>query len=248
MANRLADMHDVAPELTEAVAERITTRELHDAALARPRRVRAPHRRRGRAHVRRPDRRRRAARRRRPARARPRAAHRRRRPRAGRAAARLRRPTSSSASSTRWPRAPGHGRCKLRVDAALRDRARAGRYAYVHDRGPDFAAGIWVVDPLFMLDARPPASSTDDNARRAGTRRRVLRRRRPRRRRPARGRARRPRARKQQARQRQRRGDTAQPRARPRPARRPDGPHAPSQLEALQGDRLPPARRATTAT
>ena len=41
----------------------------------------------------------------------------------------------------------------LRVDAALRDRARAGRYAYVHDRGPDFAAGIWVVDPLFMLDA-----------------------------------------------------------------------------------------------
>jgi len=41
----------------------------------------------------------------------------------------------------------------LRVDGALRDRARTGRYAYVHDRGPDFAAGIWVVDPLFMLDA-----------------------------------------------------------------------------------------------
>jgi hypothetical protein len=41
----------------------------------------------------------------------------------------------------------------LHVDAALRDRARTGRFAYVHDRGPDFAAGIWVVDPVFMLDA-----------------------------------------------------------------------------------------------
>jgi len=33
MAHRLADMHDVAPELTAAVAARVTTGELHDQAL-----------------------------------------------------------------------------------------------------------------------------------------------------------------------------------------------------------------------
>ena len=49
--------------------------------------------------------------------------------------------------------APSAPRPQLRVDTALRDRARTGRYAYVHDRGTDFAAGIWVVDPVFMLDA-----------------------------------------------------------------------------------------------
>ena len=33
MANKLADMHELAPELTEAVAKRITTSDLHDKAL-----------------------------------------------------------------------------------------------------------------------------------------------------------------------------------------------------------------------
>ena len=33
MAHRLADMHDIAPELTQAVAARVTTSELHDQAL-----------------------------------------------------------------------------------------------------------------------------------------------------------------------------------------------------------------------
>src|SRR4051794_39959364 len=33
MAHRLADMHDVAPQLTQAVAARVTTTELHDQAL-----------------------------------------------------------------------------------------------------------------------------------------------------------------------------------------------------------------------
>ena len=42
---------------------------------------------------------------------------------------------------------------KLRIDGMLRERARTGRYAYVHERGADFAAGIWVIDPVFMLDA-----------------------------------------------------------------------------------------------
>jgi hypothetical protein len=34
----------------------------------------------------------------------------------------------------------------------VRDRAGNGRYALVRERGQDFAAGIWVVDPAFMLD------------------------------------------------------------------------------------------------
>src|SRR3954471_5947315 len=33
LANRLADMHEIAPELTEAVAQRLSSPELHDAAL-----------------------------------------------------------------------------------------------------------------------------------------------------------------------------------------------------------------------
>jgi Domain of unknown function (DUF427) len=41
---------------------------------------------------------------------------------------------------------------KLRITSETRDRARNGRYAFAHDRGQDFAAGIWVVDPAFMLD------------------------------------------------------------------------------------------------
>jgi hypothetical protein len=41
---------------------------------------------------------------------------------------------------------------KIRVTSDARDRARNGRYAFVHERGQDFAAGIWVVDPAFMLD------------------------------------------------------------------------------------------------
>ena len=41
---------------------------------------------------------------------------------------------------------------ELRITGEVRDRARNGRYAFVHERGHDFAAGIWVVDPAFMLD------------------------------------------------------------------------------------------------
>jgi hypothetical protein len=33
MANRFADMHEIAPQLTEAVAKRITSTDLHDKAL-----------------------------------------------------------------------------------------------------------------------------------------------------------------------------------------------------------------------
>ncbi|MDP9259757.1 MAG: hypothetical protein M3Q31_24840, partial [Actinomycetota bacterium] len=54
--------------------------------------------------------------------------------------------------------------CKLRVDGALRERARTGRYAYVHERGADFAAGIWVIDPVFMLDAIREQLEASDGA------------------------------------------------------------------------------------
>ena len=41
---------------------------------------------------------------------------------------------------------------KVRIAGAIRDRARTGRYAFVYDRGQDFAASIWVIDPAFMID------------------------------------------------------------------------------------------------
>jgi hypothetical protein len=44
------------------------------------------------------------------------------------------------------------GALKLRITGEVRDRARNGRYAFAHDRGRDFAAGIWVIDPAFMID------------------------------------------------------------------------------------------------
>jgi hypothetical protein len=41
---------------------------------------------------------------------------------------------------------------KVRITGAIRDRARTGRYAFVYERGEDFAASMWVIDPVFMLD------------------------------------------------------------------------------------------------
>jgi hypothetical protein len=52
----------------------------------------------------------------------------------------------------------------VRVTPEIRDRARNGRYAYVDDRGADFAAGIWVIDPAFMIDLAHNALSQDDDA------------------------------------------------------------------------------------
>ena len=163
MANRLADMHEIAPELTEAVAKRITTADLHDKALRdlgafvhrtivedeHTYAVRiddgalldaAEQIDRARPHL---------------------TADGRRQLAASSAAS----PTSSTASSTRSPRAPRPGRSRSRITREIRDRARNGRYAYVHDRGQDFADGIWVVNPVFMIDlvhehlARPTTTS-----------------------------------------------------------------------------------------
>ena len=151
------------------------------------------------------------------------------------------RTTSSTPVSTRSPRAPAAAPSSLRVDAALRERARVGRYAYVHERGRDFAAGVWVIDPVFMLDVireRLDAAEADDTAsprderyfagagldepRPEGGRRRG--------RRPPRAGARPP-----------RRGRALEPRARPRPARRPA--RAVRRAAAgAEGDRLPPDR------
>ena len=185
---------------------------------ARPRRLRAPHARRGRARLRRAHRRRRAARRRRADRARPRPAD--------------RRPTGDSsprildcppdkldarARRARRPR-PHDGAASCASTARCASAPRTGRYAYVHERGPDFAAGIWVIDPVFMLDAireqldrqrrhaprasratSPAPASTTHELRAAGEQDRAQR---------------------ADARARQIEATRSQPRPRPRPARR----------------------------
>jgi len=51
---------------------------------------------------------------------------------------------------------------KVQIDAQLRDRAANGRYAWTFDRGRDFARGVWVVDPLFMLDVVHDRLEADD--------------------------------------------------------------------------------------
>ena len=151
MANRLADMHEIAPQLTEAVAKRITSTDLHDKALhdlgafVHRTVVEDEHTYAVRiddgAHARR-----RRADRRTPAPTSPPTANA-RSPRSSAASS-----SGSTPSSTRSPPAPRPERCKLRITGDVRDRARNGRYAFVHERGRDFAAGIWVVDPAFMLD------------------------------------------------------------------------------------------------
>jgi hypothetical protein len=150
LAAKLADMHEITPELTRAVAQRITTTELHDRALRdlgafvhrtvvedeRPYAVRIDDG----ALLDGPDQ----------------IEHARGHLDAGgqRQAASLLGCTLEQLDAeldTLAARAKTKA-LKLRIDGDLRDRARAGRYAYVHDRGRDFAAGIWVIDPVFMLD------------------------------------------------------------------------------------------------
>lgn len=41
---------------------------------------------------------------------------------------------------------------KAQITPEIRQRAANGRYAYVHDPGRDFAASVWVVDPVFIID------------------------------------------------------------------------------------------------
>ena len=151
LANRLADMHDVAPQLTGAVAQRISTPELHDAALRdlgafvhrtlvedeTAYAVRIDDGALLDAHAQ-------------LALARAQLDERGRQD----AAAALGCPLDELDETLDGLDGQAKSRhVMLRVDATLRERARTGRYAYVHERGPDFAAGIWVVDPAFMIDA-----------------------------------------------------------------------------------------------
>jgi hypothetical protein len=151
MAHRLADMHDVAPELTEAVAARVTTSELHDQAVrdlggfvhrtvVENEHVYAvriddgvlldgaeqvDH---ARNHL--------------------------TAERHAEAAAALGCDAEKLDSELDALAARAKSSAlKLRVDGTLRDRAANGRYGWVFERGQDFAAGIWVIDPVFMLDA-----------------------------------------------------------------------------------------------
>jgi hypothetical protein len=150
MANRLADMHQIAPKLTEAVAKRITTDDLHDAALkdmgafVHRTIVEDEH-----AYAVRID------------------------------DGAMLDGTEQIEQARRHLTETGRQQLtgilgcdpgeldreldalavraktralKVRITSETRDRARNGRYAYVHERGQDFAAGIWVVHPVFMLD------------------------------------------------------------------------------------------------
>jgi hypothetical protein len=161
MANRLADMHDISPQLTEAVAQRITTGALHDKALqdlgafvhrtlvedehAYAVRIddgalldAAEQITRARGHL-------------------DPVARRQLIGALGCTDERL-----DAEIDTLTARAKSRA-LTLRVTPEIRDRARNGRCAYVHDRGADFAAGIWVIDPAFMIDLAHHALSQDDN-------------------------------------------------------------------------------------
>ena len=163
MANRLADMHEIAPQLTDAVAKRITSTDLHDKALQdlgafvhrtivedeHTYAVRiddgamldaAEQIAHAREHLGSQEQRQIAA-------------------ILGCKPDRL-----DAELDTLTARAKSRA-LKIRVTAEVRDRARNGRYAFVHDRGQDFAAGIWVVDPAFILDLVHEQLNKDDATR-----------------------------------------------------------------------------------
>jgi hypothetical protein len=150
MANQLANMNAIAPDLTEAVAKRITSSELHDKALkdlgafVHRTVVEDEHTyavriddgamldgheqvQQARAHV------------------------------SSESAAQLAGILGCDLDKvekeldTLAARAKTNA-LKVRITGEIRDRARTGRYAFVFDRGKDFAASIWVIDPVFMLD------------------------------------------------------------------------------------------------
>jgi hypothetical protein len=150
MANRLADMHEIAPQLTDAVAKRITSTDLHDKALQdlgafvhrtvvedeHTYAVRiddgsmldaAEQIEHARAHLTADGQRQLVT-------------------ILGCEFERL-----DAELNTLAARAKSKA-LTLRITGDVRDRARNGRYAFVHERGRDFAAGIWVIDPAFMLD------------------------------------------------------------------------------------------------
>ena len=239
MANRLADMHEIAPDLTQAVAKRITSTDLHDSALRdlgafvhrtivedeHTYAVRiddgamldaAEHIERARTHLTATEREQLAHDPRlRTGQGRPRARH----------AHRPRQDQGAQAHDhTADPRPRPRRTLRLRPPARTGLRRRhLGRQPPVHHR------------PRTRATRQP-------RERPARPRRGVLRRRRPRRRRAACRRTGRPRT-PQRAAPAPSRGNQQQPRARPRPARRAHGPHARPAARA-QSDHLPPPRQA----
>ena len=150
MANRLADMHELAPNLTQAVVKRITSTDLHDSALRdlgafvhrtivedeHTYAVRiddgamldaAEQIERARTHLTATEREQLAQ------------------------ILACEPDKVDRELDTLTARAKTKA-LKLTITPQTRDRARAGRFAYVHQRGQDFADGIWVVNPLFIID------------------------------------------------------------------------------------------------
>jgi hypothetical protein len=150
MANRLADMHEIAQQLTDAVAKRITSTDLHDKALqdlgafVHRTVVEDEH-----AYAVRIDDGAMLDAAEQVAHAREHLDSEGQRQIATILGCELER--LDAELDTLATRAKARA-LKLRITGDVRDRARNGRYAYVHDRGRDFAAGIWVVDPAFLLD------------------------------------------------------------------------------------------------
>jgi hypothetical protein len=150
MANRLADMHEIAPQLTEAVAKRITSSDLQDKALGdmgafvHRTVVENEH-----TYAVRIDDGAMLDAAEQIEHARGQLSAEGRRQIAGILGCELDR--LDAELDTLTARAKTRA-MKLRISGEVRDRARNGRYAFVHERGRDFAAGIWVVDPAFVLD------------------------------------------------------------------------------------------------
>jgi hypothetical protein len=150
MANRLADMHDIAPQLTDAVAKRITSTDLHDKALqdlgafVHRTVVEDEH-----AYAVRIDDGAMLDAAEQIAHAREHLGTDGQRQIASILGCTLERIDAELDTLTSRAKARA---VKIRITGDVRDRARNGRYAYVHDRGRDFAAGIWVIDPAFMID------------------------------------------------------------------------------------------------
>jgi hypothetical protein len=169
MANRLAEMREHAPEIATAVAERITTRELHDRAIGdmgafvhrtvlESEQLYALRIDAGAVLV------------------------------ADQELDRARQHLDSKArevvrQTLKCERNKLDGKLRALVKAArdagltftvdqqLRDRARNGNFALAHDRGRDFAATIWIVDPAFTIsvihEQIEAISKTDGPAREA---------------------------------------------------------------------------------
>ena len=163
MANKLADMHETAPQLTEAVAKRITTSDLHDKALrdlgafVHRTVVEDEH-----TYAVRIDDGAMLDASEQVDHARPHLTDRGREQIAAILGCHVQRLDRELDALSARARARA---LKLRITPEIRDRARNGRYAFVHDRGRDFAAGIWVVDPAFMLDlVHAQLNHNDDTA------------------------------------------------------------------------------------